>query len=169
MRRSRTRSYALMLAGALAGGVLGAAFDQVTVTVSPAYFVLGKGLGVAGAELRLAAAWMGFRGGLSLGALAAGVGLWLEAGGREVQWVRFVATALAAAAICAVASAGLMHVIDPFHVREDSLGALGAREASRYLVAWGAHVGVYMGVILAVVGMAAQARARGSYGVRRGA
>ena len=106
MRRSRTRSYALMLAGGLAGGVLGAAFDQVTVTVSPAYFVLGKGLGV---------------------------------------------------------------VIDPFNVREDSLGALGAREASRYLVAWGAHVGVYMGVILAVVGMAAQARARGSHGVPRGA
>ncbi|WP_437762671.1 hypothetical protein WMF27_45055 [Sorangium sp. So ce281] len=41
---SRLREYLAILAGALAAGACGALFDQVTATISPEYFLDGKGL-----------------------------------------------------------------------------------------------------------------------------
>lgn len=156
---SRARSYALMLAGAFAGGLLGALFDQVTVSISPAYFVIGKGLSVPAAELRAAAAWTGFRGGLALGALTVGTGLWLEAQGTSLRWPRWLLAACASASITAVMSGALMPLLDPFDVRQESAGTLDEQDASRYLAVWGAHIGAYLGAMAGVTAMVAQARA----------
>lgn len=134
-----------MLLGALSAGALGAAFDQVTVTLSPEYFRLGKGVGLDGQPLRVAAAWVGFRGGLPLGALAAGVALWIDARGSRVRGLRLIAAAALAVVPAALLGAAMMSVLDPFGLRDASREALASGEATRFLLCWGAHAGAYAG------------------------
>ncbi|NUP07861.1 MAG: hypothetical protein HOW73_17575 [Polyangiaceae bacterium] len=156
---SRSRGHAILFAGALAAGALGALFDQVTVTISPAYFLLGKGVDAAD-DLRLAAAWIGFRGGLALGALAAGAGVWIEPRTRDFRWARHGAAIAATALLFACFGGPIMRALDPFDVRADSAGVLSDAEASSYLLVWGAHIGVYAGAVLAVVVALLRARSR---------
>lgn len=153
-----------MLAGAFAGGLLGALFDQVTVSISPAYFVMGKGLSVPAAELRAAAAWTGFRGGLPLGTFTVGIGLWLEAQGFCLRWPRWLLGACASVSIAALMMGALLPLVDPFDVRGESVGTLDEHDATRYLAAWGAHIGAYVGAILGVTSMVMRARRPGSGG-----
>jgi hypothetical protein len=150
---SRARSYGLMLAGGLVGGGLGALFDQVTVSISPEYFVLGKGLSGVDNGLRTEVAWLGFRGGLPLGVLVVGTGLWARTRWGGPRWSRLVA------ATAAVVGA-LMWLLDPTGVRLTSAGALDEHEAGRYLATWGAHIGAYLGAIAAVGVLVAGARSR---------
>ena len=136
-----------MLLGALSAGALGAAFDQITVTLSPEYFTLGKGVGLEGAPLRLAAAWVGFRGGLPLGALAAGVALWTESRASRVRGLRLIAATALSVGPAALLGAPTMALLDPFGLRDASRGALASGEATRFLLCWGAHAGAYVGPI----------------------
>lgn len=156
-----------MLAGALAGGLVGALFDQVTVSISPAYFVIGKGLSVPVAELRAAAAWTGFRGGLALGALTVGVGVWLEAQGASLRWPRWVLGSGICAVVAALMMGALLPLVDPFAVGRESAGVLDEQEARRYLTAWGAHIGAYLGAVAGVTAMAAHGSHRLEPSVRR--
>jgi hypothetical protein len=154
--RPRLHSYALLLGGALAGGMVGAAFDQVTVSVSPAYFLVGKGLSVEADDLRVAAAWTGFRGGLALGAWVVGIGLWMEERRETLRRGRYLASVLVTAVVTSLVGAMLMSRIDPFGVRLDGAGVLDGADASAYLAAWGAHVGVYAGAVLGPLAWAAR-------------
>ncbi|WP_437680195.1 hypothetical protein [Sorangium sp. So ce131] len=140
----------MLLAGSLAAGGCGALFDQVTATISPEYFLEGKGLTSSGLPFRLAVAWTGFRGGLPLGALVTGVGLLRASRGAGFSWrawLRRIAAALAAALlVCPV----LMAALDPFGMREASLGVWSPGVATRYLVCWGLHIGAYLGVVIGI-------------------
>ncbi|WP_438016860.1 hypothetical protein WMF18_39695 [Sorangium sp. So ce315] len=147
---SRPREYLAILAGALAAGACGALFDQVTATISPEYFLDGKGLAASSLPFRLAVAWTGLRGGLPLGALVTGVGLVRAARSDRFSWrawlARIMAAVAAALALCPV----VMAALDPFGVREASLGAWPRGAATRYLVCWGLHAGAYLGVLVGV-------------------
>lgn len=155
--KGRPAAYALLALGALGAGVLGAAFDQLTVTLSPEYFLLGKGVG-GDLDLRAAAAWVGFRGGLPLGALVVGVGLWVDGAGAAVGWRQHLLGTLATAGVGAVVAAPLLWFVDPFDVRAASAGVMSEAQASRYLLAWGAHGGLYAGVVAAALARAAGRR-----------
>jgi hypothetical protein len=149
VQSSRLRSYALMTLGALACGVLGAAFDQLTVTLSPAYFTLGKGVSTE-APLRWSAAIVGFRGGLPLGALLVGVLLWCRERAHGVRALSVLLSAACAAVVAALACALALSAFDPFRVRVESQGVLTAGAADRYLACWGMHIGAYAGPLLSV-------------------
>ena len=45
----------------------------------------------------------------------------------------------------------MMLFIDPFSLRQLSAGVLPSDRASRYLVCWGAHVGVYAGLAVGML------------------
>ncbi len=135
----------MLLLGALFAGVLGLVFDQLTVTVSPEYFTLGKRLDVE--ELRLQVAWLGFRSALPLGALIAGLGLLRMRTARRFSWRAWLAPILLALLLALPVAAALMPLLDPFHVRASSEGAMPASVCTRYLIAWGLHVGAYTGVL----------------------
>lgn len=139
----RLQAYGVLLLGSGLAGLLGLAFDQLTVTVSQEYFTLGKGLSPE--SLRAQVAWLGFRSALPLGALATGLGLLRAQRVRSFSWARWcsrIATAMALAlAVLPVA----MLLLDPFEVRTACSGSLPATTCSRYLVAWGLHVGAYIG------------------------
>ena len=152
---SRLRSYSTMLLGAACFGLLGAGFDQITVSVSPEYFVLGKGVS-EGASLRGSAALVGFYGGLPVGALCAGVFVWLRATGRRVRWQRFFGLATLATVPASLLAAIVLLSLDPFQVRLDASGVLDPDRATRYLLCWSLHIGAYLGPTSAVVVMAAR-------------
>jgi len=143
---SRVRSYSILLLGAGLAGLLGVAFDQITVTVSPEYFILGKGLGSE--ALRLTVAWLGFRSALPLGALVAGLGLRYAAGTSQLSWRAWVAPIFIALALVLPSGALAMSFVDPFDVRSASSASMTEPECARYLVVWGLHVGAYAGVAL---------------------
>ena len=132
-----------MALGALACGALGAAFDQLTVTLSPEYFTLGKGAALEG--LRWSAALIGFKGGLPLGALTAGVLRWSGSRAVLLRPLGFVAGAAGAAVLAGLICALILLTFDPFQVRVESRGILTAAAANRYLACWGLHVGAYVG------------------------
>src|SRR5262245_8512219 len=97
--RRRIGEYGYLLGGSIAGGVLGAIFDQLTCTASPEYFRDGKAVAGTALPFRLAVALVGFRGGLAIGALVAGVDLLVRARHWHVSrwWLPRVAAATAAA------------------------------------------------------------------------
>lgn len=138
-----------MALGALACGALGAIFDQLTVTLSPEYFTLGKG--VSAESLRVSAALVGFRGGLPLGALFAGVLLWCRARGSHRRLLPLLGEAFGAAVIAGLACALILVTLDPFQVRVESAGLLSATAADRYLACWGLHIGAYLGPLSTLV------------------
>jgi hypothetical protein len=145
---SRIRAYGILLLASIAAGVVGLAFDQLTVTLSPEYFILGKGLAEEG--LRLQVAWLGFRSALPAGALVAGVGLLCSRARREFSWrswlLRFAGGLPLALAILPFA----MLLADPFAVRASSVEAMSDAACSRYLVVWGMHIGAYVGTALGI-------------------
>jgi hypothetical protein len=144
----RLREYLVLLAGGLIAGVAGALFDQVTATISPEYFLEGKGLAASALPFRLAVAWTGFRGGLPLGALVTGVGLVRAGKSARFSWrtwlSRMAATLAAALVLCPV----FMAALDPLGVREASSSEWSGDVATRYLLCWGLHVGAYLGTII---------------------
>lgn len=147
---SRLREYLTILAGALAVGACGALFDQATATLSPEYFLDGKGLAASSLPFRLAVAWTGFRGGLPLGALVTGVGLLRSARSDRFSWRAWLGRMIAAVAAALALCPALMAALDPFGVREASLGVWSRGAATRYLVCWGLHAGAYLGVLVGV-------------------
>ncbi len=152
----RAREYGTLLLGALAGGIVGALLDQLTCTISPEYFLVGKALS-AGPAFRLDVAMVGFRGGLAVGALIAGVDLIVRSRRPHLRcswWVRPVALAtVVAMGTCSA----LLVALDPFE-----LGVIAADSdlttSRRFLTAWGIHMGAYAGPILALSWGALQAR-----------
>lgn len=71
-RATRLREYGFLLACAAVAGVLGAAVDQLSLAISPEYFIVGKGL-ARGASLRSEVTTLGFHAGFLAGAVGAGV------------------------------------------------------------------------------------------------
>lgn len=145
---ARVRAYGILLLGSIVAGVVGLAFDQLTVSLSPEYFILGKGLPEE--ELRMQVAWLGFRSALPAGALVAGLGLLRSKEQREFSWrswlLRFVGGLALALAILPFA----MLLTDPFAVRASSAGAMSDDACSRYLAVWGMHIGAYVGTAIGI-------------------
>lgn len=149
MKLARRRFYSGLAAGCLAAGSLGGLFDQVTVTVSPEYFLHGKGMDPVG--LRLAVAWLGFRSALPLGAAVGGLGFLRASRVDRFTWSTWLATVAGCVALMLALCSAVNVVVDPFSVREAAHGALSPQALDRYLVAWGLHIGAYSGAVLGVV------------------
>jgi hypothetical protein len=135
-----------LLAGALVGGCCGAAFDPLTATISPEYFLIGKDLSDYNGPFRVGVAETGFRGGLPLGALVVGIGLVRSQRDRDFSWGVWLAAIASCMPVMLALGAAVMLVLDPFDVREASAGVLSEEAATSYLLCWGAHFGAYLGV-----------------------
>lgn len=152
MERPRWRREAgVAVVGALAGGLFGAAFDQLVAWVSPEYFLLGKGVAGSALPWHLAVAIVGFRGGVGPGALVAVVGVALARRRGDFEpfaWLRRLpAPFLITVAACAV----LAVLADPVGLRAWAAGWWTAGVVDRFLIAWGLVTGAYAGVALAVL------------------
>ncbi len=157
-RRGATkwREYAFLLFCGGLGAAFGLAVDQLTVRLSPDYFVLAKGLR-AGPELPAQVLELSLHAGCVAGLLLGGVlliannprpGL-AQLGARQLAG--YCLYPLAAALTVPLLSAPVLFLLDPLDASTllaDDLG-LAATEAFRWV--WGIHAGVYLGAVLGAI------------------
>lgn len=139
----------------LLAGVLGAAFgllnDQVTVSISPEYFSLGKGLS-PGAGLRLRAGLLGLEAGFAAGVVAACVLLYANnprPGRPSLPPGRLLRLAWQPAVLAAACGAGLgaaASIFRPVGLLGEFRELLEPREQVPFLAVWAIHNGVYLGL-----------------------
>jgi len=150
---TRWREYSFLLACAIAGGVFGAIFDQLSVTLSPDYFEWAKGI-EPGVRFRLDVTLLGFQAGFFAGAVASGIlmfagrGLPLRTLARSIPWVP------ALALLCA--PLGLLVV--KWSAPELLPIRSGARTGFGQVM--GLHYGLYTGALIGIVIAATRARSR---------
>lgn len=133
--------------GALGAGACGALLDQLTLTLSSAYFVLGKGLDASPEDLRATVAWMGFRAGLPVGALVTGVAMLCGVRGARA-WGRWLGRVAGAAVFVSLLGAWWVPWAAPDCYRRLLLETLATAELTAYLQVLGIHAGVYLGVLV---------------------
>lgn len=153
---TRWREYGFLLAAGMFGGLVGVAIDQLTATISPGYFVIGKGVS-AGAGFRWGVAAVGFQAGLAVGMVIGGVYLLANnprVGQRSLPFKRLFRNAAAplVAAFGLVPLAVLIvRCCDPSNLSHELHGLLQPAEITRVLTVWGIHLGLYAGGVLGTV------------------
>ena len=149
---TRYKEYAFIWFTGLIGGVMGGANDLITSSISPAYFVTGKGL-AEGNGFGLRVAMFGIKEGMSAGVIAGAVCvyvsrrkskhaplgfgellrlLWMPAGG-----------AVAGALLLPVAAFGS----DPTELASRLDGMIPAEQIGPLLRVWWIHTGLYAGLL----------------------
>jgi hypothetical protein len=142
----RIREYGFVLAKVLATALFAAIHDLLTSSISPEYFIAGKGL--AADHIRLRAMWLGAQAALAPGALL-GVSLTIANNPskrlRQLSYrtlfgyFRFpIIGALSGALVL-----GLCGFFDLRNLTPDLLGSIESPQ--RFLVVWGIHWGTYIG------------------------
>ena len=150
----RLREYATLLACATVFGIYGTLNDVVTGTISPEYFVLGKGVVDDGHRfLRIlgVGASAGVAGGFILGAVLLFARSWC---GNRVSLPRLLAHAgvpLLAAVVGSVAFPLLFGRIDVFGLRNLEDTVLSETVRNRFILVWWTHVGIYAGAVVGAV------------------
>ena len=161
----RAREYAFLLYAVVLAAAYAIVHDQITVTISPEYFVYGKG--VTTASLRWGAAWVAARASIAMGLLAGTALLVANApcGPRTRGRLAYphltrlalipLATAAAGAAIAGAVNA---------HARMGEATALSmgvpVEKVTRFVTIWGVHFGSYAGALLGTALSAALVWAR---------
>jgi hypothetical protein len=140
------------------GGLVGFANDCVTSTISPDYFILGKGL-EDGAGLRWRAGVYGFKAGLSAGAIGGAICLFVR--GRKSRFSMEQMRGLLRSLWMPVAGAILLGVMlpiiaggfDPLSLSGRLGSLLNTDQIGRFRRVWWIHVGLYAGLIIGLAAM----------------
>ncbi len=155
-RFTRWREYAFLAGCGLAGCVLGVLNDQITSSLSPEYFVLGKEI-PAGEEFRLRVASLGAKAGSSAGIIAGAFYLFANTfrSPRPIVSYRRLTILtwkpIASAIVLGVAGALLFPRVCPRGLINDLETVLTASETASFVTVWGAHIGVYVGAAVGVL------------------
>jgi hypothetical protein len=149
-RATKWREYGFLLAVGLLGGMLGVAIDQITATISPEYFVVGKGI-AHDDYFRLNIALFGFQGGLVAG-MAIG-GMFLIANNPRPDrpslptprlfWLASWPIWIALAAVPFGCFAALRW--DPIGLAKELSDVISLAAMAQFLAVWGIHLGLYVG------------------------
>jgi hypothetical protein len=150
----RVKEYAFLFATTLAAVVYGVVHDQLTVTLSPEYFLDGKGLVAAPRPLRLAVAMLAVGSSWWVG-LALGAALLIANNPRRTgcpaqltypELGRLAAAPLVAASLGA--AAGSVNIADPFRLAASVRPLVSDDRVRAFLLVWGIHAGSYAGAFL---------------------
>ena len=155
-KATKWKEYGFVVLSGMLGALVGLLNDLVTSSISPEYFVLGKGLD-PGAGLALRAGLLGMKAGFSAGAIAAAVCLYVGTAGRTLPplvyrglfgmlW-RPVASAATGAAILVIA----FRQFDPFGFSSLLDDTLDGEQIARFLTVWWVHSGLYLGLLVSIV------------------
>jgi len=150
---TRWKEYSFLLAAALIGALFGLANDTLTSSLSPEYFIYGKGI-AQGPQFRTNVLALGFQAGFGAALVAAACFLFAnnpKAGLPQLayrQLTLFIFQPMAAAAFLAivlgVSSAWFIHPSPNSSVAEIS----GPAAAVWFLRVWCIHLGLYLGLLL---------------------
>jgi hypothetical protein len=155
---ARYREYGFIWIAGLLGGLFGFANDCVTSTISPDFFILGKGL-EPGSDLRLRAGVYGFKAGLSAGIIGGAICLVCrpKKSGFSMQQMRQLLQALwmpaAGAVLLGLALPILAGGFDPMGLEGRLNSLLKPDQIGLFKRVWWIHTGLYAGLAAGLVGM----------------
>lgn len=160
---ARYREYGFIWIAGILGGMIGFANDCATSSISPDYFILGKGL-EPGDDLRLRAGVYGFKAGLSAGIVGGAICLFARARNsrfttEKMRWsLQALWMPVVGAIFLGVALPILAGGFDPFGLsaRLDSL--LNADQIIRFKKVWWIHTGLYAGLVIGLAAMIVRER-----------
>jgi hypothetical protein len=165
-RATRWREYSFLLVAGMLGGSFGVGIDQLTSTISPEYFIFGKGIPHDDA-FRVHVASLGFQAGFVMGMLVGGIYLLANnprPGRTSLSYgrlFRFGVAPIIAAAVAAPISALAIDNWDPLNLARELRDVLSPAEIDQFRLVWGIHVGLYVGgVIGTAVGVVKIRRSR---------
>ena len=150
----------LFLAGII-GAIYGVVNDTITVSISPDYFELGKGLSVD-SGLRHQAILLGGKAGFSAGASACV--LWqfilrhVPAPTRCRMILRWIWIPFTLAGSLAFILPIILGHTDPLGFGERLVGVISRERIDSFLTVWWAHIGAYLGLIIGLLTAIAMSR-----------
>lgn len=152
------REYGFVLIAGVLGAVVGFCNDLITSSISPDYFILGKGLD-DGPGLRLQAGLLGLRVGFSAGIIGGAVCLYATQ--RKTAYppakfsrlLLFLWMPLAAAVLCGILVPILLSRFDPAHLAAQLGSMIDTTRIERFLQVWWIHIGLYTGMIIGLAAM----------------
>lgn len=156
-RRNATKwkEYGFVVFSGIVGTVFGFLNDLITSSISPEYFIFGKGLD-PGEGLPLRAVFLGMQAGFSAGAIAGAICLYASTrnDGRPPLAYRrllgFLWRPVALAPATAIVLA-FFRRFDPLGLSIQLDGILDSQRMERFLMVWRIHAGVYLGLLVGVV------------------
>jgi hypothetical protein len=150
---TKWREYSFLLVAGLLGGLLGVAIDQITATISPDYFVLGKGI-PAGGHFRLHLVAFGLQAGLPVGMVVGGIYL-IASNPRPdrrslatAQLLRLALFPILGAIVLVPAVTLIVLRWDPLNFVTELSDLLTPAQIRNFLTVWGIHLGIYAGGLL---------------------
>jgi hypothetical protein len=152
------REYGFVLAAGIIGALVGFVNDLITSSISPDYFILGKGLD-EGANLRLEAGLFGLQVGFSAGVIGGATCLYACRRKTRYPPARYstLFKMLWMPVLAAVAGGILLPLacsqFDPVRFATQLGSLLDAEKISRFRRVWWIHAGLYLGMIIGLVAM----------------
>jgi hypothetical protein len=152
------REYGFVIIAGMVGAVFGFVNDLITSSISPEYFILGKGLEES-PDLRMQAGLFGLRVGFSAGVIGGAVCLYASRRKSTFPPAKFsrllqlLWMPVAGAILCGIALPLVFSKFDPARFSSQLPGLLDAGGINRFLQVWWTHVGLYTGMLIGLVAM----------------
>ncbi len=147
-QRKRWREYLFLIGSGVATALFGAVVDSVTSTISPEYFLLGKGLATTSwSEVSL----FGLQAGFGPGIIGGAVLLFANPHPQHaLRLFRTLSIPLGGALLGGVV-AGLLYHQFPLFVHPAVSGLLARPPAIAFTTVWVIHLGIYVGGLAGLV------------------
>lgn len=155
---TRFREYGFIVIAGAIGAAVGLVNDLITSSISPDYFILGKGL-EDGPNLRVQAGLFGLQVGFSAGVIGGAVCLFISQKKSAYppikcsRLLQLLWMPIAGAVLCGIAIPLVFSKFDPAHFSAQLKDVLDAGKLNRFRQVWWTHVGLYAGMIIGLVVM----------------
>lgn len=154
---TRWREYLFLVTAGAVGAAVGVANDLITSSISPDYFLLGKGVpGGAGFQSRVIE--LGAHAGFFAAVVAVGIYLLANArrDGRRPLPLGGLARQVAKPLFCALAGGVVLGGVAaawPLEsaLQSEVLRSLEPAARERFVTVWGVHIGLYVGLLLGAI------------------
>jgi hypothetical protein len=159
---TKFREYGFVVIAGAIGAAVGLVNDLITSSISPEYFIFGKGLDNT-PNLRVQAGLYGLQVGFSAGVIAGAVSLYVT--GRKSAYppikcsrlLQMLWMPIVGAIFCGILIPLLFSKFDPADFSGQLKGLLDARKLDRFRQVWWTHVGLYAGMIIGLAAMLVRA------------
>jgi len=157
-KATRPREYSFIWIAGILGGLVGFANDSITSSISPEYFIFGKGFETVN-DLQWRAGVYGFKAGLSAGVIGGAICLFVRPtrSGFSTEQMRQLLKALWMPLVGAVLLGLMLPIVaggfDPMGISASLNSLLNANQIARFNRVWWIHSGLYAGMAIGLVAM----------------
>jgi hypothetical protein len=155
---AKFREYGFILITGAIGGAVGLVNDLITSSISPEYFILGKGLEDS-PNLRIQAGLYGLQVGFSAGVIGGAVCLYASRRKTAYPPAKFsrlfqmLWMPVAGAILCGIILPMGGYTFDPARFSSQLDALLNTERISRFRQVWWTHIGLYAGMVIGLTAM----------------